>query len=178
MTKQHNDDRRAGTPCTPNDGAIRDRALQNTKADADDILTYMRDVIGGIADLEARANAEMAEVAARYGAWLNPLRDELAAREKEITALMKKNKELLFGGVIDVVNLPHGALIRNKEDKVSIPKTALLACEEQGFKEVIKIVKSLDRDAIEKWPDAKLTLIGAERKPKEEFKYTIKKSEG
>lgn len=172
--KQPNENRRAGTPCTPNDGAIRDRALQNTKADADDILTYMRDVIGGIANLEARANAEMAEVAARYGAWLNPLRDELAAREKELTTLMKKNKGVLFGGVIDVVNLPHGSLIRNLADKVSIPKTALAECKANGFTDVIKIVESLDRDAIEKWPDAKLTLIGAERKPKEEFKYSLK----
>jgi len=158
-----------------NTPSLEGRGLGRVKTDADDILTYMRDVIDGIADLEARANAEMAEVAARYGAWLNPLRDELAAREKEITALMKKNKELLFCGVIDVVNLPHGALIRNKEDKVSIPKTALKACKENKFNDVIKVVESLDRDKIEKWPDAKLTLIGAERKPKEEFKYTVKK---
>jgi len=36
------------------------------------------------------------------------------------------------------------------------------------------VVESLDRDAIEKWPDAKLVLIGAERKPKEEFSYNIR----
>jgi hypothetical protein len=34
-------------------------------------------------------------------------------------------------------------------------------------------VESLDRDAISKWPDAKLVLIGAERKQKEEFSYDI-----
>ena len=149
--------------------------MGRVKNEANDILTYMRDVIAEVADLEARANAEMAEVTARYGAWLNPLRDELAALEKGITTLMKKNKELLFGGVIDVVNLANGSLIRNLGDKVSIPKTALLECERQGFKDVIKVVKSLDRDAIEKWPDAKLVLIGATRGPKEEFKYTVKK---
>jgi phage host-nuclease inhibitor protein Gam len=151
------------------------KGLGRVKDEANDILSYMRDVIDGIADLEARANAEMEAVTARYGTWLNPLRDELAAREKELTTLMKKNKELLFGGVIDVVNLAHGSLIRNLGDKVSIPKTALAECEKLKFDDVIKIVKSLDRDAIEKWPDAKLTLIGAQRKTKEEFKYTLKK---
>jgi len=48
-------------------------------------------------------------------------------------------------------------------------------CEEQGFGEVVKIAKSLDREAIEKWPDERLFLIGAERKPKEEYSYDLKK---
>lgn len=144
---------------------------------ADELLSYLRDVSTGIADLEARANAEMEAVTARYGGLLNPLRDELAARGKELIALMKKNKAVLFDDT-DVVNLVNGSLIREKGDKVSIPKTALAECKQNKFLDVIKVVESLDRAAIEKWPDAKLTLIGAERKPKEEFKYTIKKSEG
>ncbi len=143
------------------------------KDKADEILAYMRDIVDGIADLEARANAEMAEITARYGHLLNPMRDEMAALEKEITALMKKNKGVLFDGT-DVVNLANGSLIREKGDKVTIPKNALEACKENGFDDVIKVVESLDRPAIEKWPDAKLVLIGAERKTKEEFKYSLK----
>ena len=46
---------------------------------------------------------------------------------------------------------------------------------DSDFGEVVKIVKSLDREAIEKWPDERLFLIGAERKPKEEFNYDLKK---
>lgn len=153
--------------------SLEGRGLGRVKTDADELLSYLRDVIGGIADLEARANAEMAEVAARYGGLLNPLRDELAARGKELIALMKKNKGILFDST-DVVNLMHGSLIRENGDKVTIPKTALEACKENKFTDVIKVVESLDRPAIEKWPDAKLTLIGAERKTKEEFKYTLK----
>ena len=147
--------------------------IQEIKTDADELLSYMRDVTEGIADLEARANAEMAEVTARYGAWLNPLRDELAARGKELIALMKKNKGVLFAGT-DVIDLTNGSLIRETGEKVSIPKTALETCEKLKFNDVIKIVKSLDRPAIEKWPDAKLVLIGAQRKAVEEYKYNIK----
>jgi phage host-nuclease inhibitor protein Gam len=143
------------------------------KEDANELLSYLRDVTEGIADLEARANAEMAEVTARYGAWLNPLRDELAARGKELIALMKKNKGVLFDGT-DVVDLVNGSLIREKGEKVTIPKTALAACKENKFTDVIKVVESLDRAAIEKWPDAKLLLIGAARKAVEELKYNIK----
>lgn len=143
------------------------------KEDANELLSYLRDVTEGIADLEARANAEMAEVTARYGAWLNPLRDELAARGKELIALMKRNKAALFDGT-DVIDLVNGSLIREKGEKVTIPKTALAACKENKFTDVIKVVESLDRAAIEKWPDAKLVLIGAERKTKEEFKYSLK----
>ena len=157
--------------------SLEGRGLGRVKEEADELLTYMRDVIDGIADLEARANAEMAEVAARYNGLLNPLRDEFAARGKELIALMKRNKAALFDGT-DVVDLVNGSLIREKGEKVTIPKTALAACKENKFTDVIKVVESLDRAAIEKWPDAKLVLIGAERKPKEEFKYTIKKSEG
>jgi hypothetical protein len=36
-------------------------------------------------------------------------------------------------------------------------------------------VESLDRDAIEKWPDERLFLIGAVRKPAEKFDYEISK---
>ena len=160
-----NTEQGVATPCS-----------EKVKTDANERLSYLRDVIDGIADLEARANAEMAEVAARYGAWLNPLRDELAARGKELIALMKKNKGLLFDGT-DVVNLAHGSLIRNEAEKVSIPRDALEACKGNGFDDVIKIVESLDRDKIEQWPDAKLVLIGATRKPKEEFKYSLKASD-
>jgi hypothetical protein len=116
----------------------------------------------------------MEVITARYNGLLEPLRGEKADLEKALIKLMKKNKGVLFDGT-DVVNLLHGSLIRETGDKVSIPKTALAACKENKFNDVIKIAESLDRPAIEKWPDAKLVLIGATRKPAEEFKYTIKK---
>lgn len=98
---------------------------------------------------------------------------DIETDEKALQSLMKKNKAVLFDGT-DVVNLPPGSLIHSKVDKVTIPKTALAACKGNHFNDVIKVVESLDRDAIEKWPDAKLVLIGAERKVKEEFSYNIR----
>jgi phage host-nuclease inhibitor protein Gam len=142
--------------------------------EANEKLLLVKHINERISDLEAKANAEMEAVLLPYKAFLDALQTDKAFLEKGLISLMKKNKGVLFEKT-DVINLPHGSLIRNKEDKVTIPKTALAACEEQKFTDVIKVVKSLDRDAIEKWPDAKLVLIGAERKPKEEFNYTVKK---
>lgn len=121
-------------------------------------------------------NAIVARYTPAFEANRAVLANDLEADEKALFSLMKKHKGLIFDGT-DVVNLPPGSLIHNKVDRVTIPKTALADCKAQGFQEVIKVVESLDRDAIEKWPDAKLVLIGAERKAKEEFKYSLKNSE-
>lgn len=118
-------------------------------------------------------NAIVARYTTAFEATRATLVVDLEADEKALQSLMKKNKAVLFDGT-DVVNLLPGSLIHSKVDKVSIPKTALAECKTQGFQDVIKTVESLDRDAIEKWPDAKLVLIGAIRKPKEEFNYSIK----
>ena len=150
------------------------RDLVKVKSQANEVLERLLFVSVQIEEMEKQAAIQMEVIANRYKGMLEPLQGEKDELEKGLISLMKKNKGVLFGGVIDVVNLPHGSLIRNKEDKVSIPKTALAECKAQGFKDVIKTVESLDRDKIEKWPDAKLVLIGAERKPKEEFKYTVK----
>jgi hypothetical protein len=89
---------------------------------------------------------------------------------------MKTYKHALFDGT-DVVALPHGMLVYSRTDKVTIPRdhAAVIAlCEDLEFGEAVKIAKSLDREAIEKWPDERLFLIGAERRPKEEFSYDLK----
>lgn len=141
---------------------------------ANEALATIKSLTDSISALESEANVEMAAITARYQARLESLRHKQTEVGKDLITLMKKNKAVLFDGT-DVVNLPPGSLIHSKVDKVTIPKTALAECEAQHFDDVIKIVKSLDRDAIEKWPDAKLVLIGAERKAKEEFSYDLKK---
>jgi len=141
---------------------------------ADGYLSEIAHYKGLIDELDARTAVEMADVKARYDRQMLPVK---ALMETAITAIMqtmKFNKAVLFDGT-DVVRLPNGSLIHHVAEKVSIPRDALARCEELGFDEVVKIAKSLDRDAVEKWPDERLILIGAERKPKEEFSYDLKK---
>jgi hypothetical protein len=65
--------------------------------------------------------------------------------------------------------------LHTKGQRVVIPKTALADCETLGFEDAIKTVKTILREVVEKWPDAKLFLIGAQRKPAEGFEYEIKR---
>jgi hypothetical protein len=148
--------------------------LLRVKDEADHRL---HEIIAHTAALEvfrSKYEAEIKEVTAKYAAKIEAYEALIKSADLALIQTMKKNKGVLFGDVIDVVNLMHGSLIREKGDHVTIPKTALAACKENKFTDVIKIVESLDRDKIEKWPDAKLTLIGAERKKKEEFKYNLR----
>lgn len=152
---------------------MKQRNMSDLLIVANEALARIRSLTDSISALESEANVEMAAITARYQARLESLRHKQTEVGKDLIVFMKKNKAVLFDGT-DVVNLPPGSLIHSKVDKVTIPKTALAECEAQHFDDVIKTVKSLDRDAIEKWPDAKLVLIGATRKPKEEFSYNIR----
>lgn len=142
---------------------------------ADDILAGIREITGAIGMLTGEYNAALEAMQSRFEERLKPLREDLSADEKALISLMKKEKRTLFADGIGTVRLANGSLIYNVEDKVSIPRDALAKCEALGFKDVVKIAKSLDRDAVEQWPDERLILIGAERKPKEEFSYDLKK---
>jgi phage host-nuclease inhibitor protein Gam len=144
---------------------------------ADDLLDNIRAAREIIDDLEREYLEVAARLKAEYETRLKPFREELAGDEKALLALMKACRDALFDGT-DVVYLSNGTLVHSRKDKVSIPRNhdAVIAlCEEHGFVDAVKIVKSLDREAIEKWPDERLFLIGAERKTREEFSYDLKK---
>lgn len=152
-------------------------SLQDLHGQADDLLENIKAFQGIIDDMTTEYNDAVARLKADYEAKLKPFKEDLATDEKTLVGLMKAGKKALFDRT-DVVYLPHGMLLYTKKDKVSIPRdhdAVIAICEEQGFGEVVKIVKFLDREAIEKWPDERLFLIGAERKPKEEFNYDLKK---
>ena len=142
------------------------------KRASDVALADIADCCKRIDALKAEAEASVQIIQANYGAMLTPLQSQLARDVSWLKDTMKSNKAVLFDGT-DIVRLPNGSLIHSVADKVSIPRDALARCVLLGFAEVVKIAKSLDRDAVEKWPDERLILIGAERKQKEEFSYDL-----
>ena len=135
-----------------------------------DMIGFNRAVIDR---LTANFNEEVSRLKAKYDQEFAPIKSDLVRDEKILLALMAVNKAVLFDGT-DIVRLSNGSLIHSVADKVSIPRDALARCKELGFAEVVKIAESLDREAVEKWPDERLILIGAERKQKEEFSYDLK----
>lgn len=123
--------------------------------------------------VEAAYNKEAELLQKKYKDQAQTHSEALTIAEQSLIKLMKKERHYLFiaGGVL---TLTHGSLIFNTKEKLRIPKNAVEKCEELGFDDAIKIIKQLDREVVEAWPDAKLVLIGADKKSVDEFGYTLK----
>jgi hypothetical protein len=150
-----------------------DISLEEAQGRADTLLADIIELQDSADRLLAERREAVAKVILQYDLQINPLMDMVFEDEKELKHLMKSAKLVIFDGR-DIVYLDHGNLLYSKGDKVTIPRDALDKCERQGFVDVIKVVKSLDREAIDKWTDEKLFLIGAERKPVETFNFEVK----
>jgi phage host-nuclease inhibitor protein Gam len=125
-----------------------------------------------LAELQDEAERRMAPIREVFSENIRADEAELKALEKELIGLMKANKGELFDRE-DQVNLDAGILLRGEEEKVKIPRDALEKIEAAGWNEAIKIAKSVDRGVVECWPDERLVVIGAERKPVESFSYEV-----
>jgi hypothetical protein len=99
--------------------------------------------------------------------------EAIAGMEKELIALMKKNKAQFFDGA-DQVTLENGILLYGREPKVTIPKNAVDRIEAQGWEDGLKRSVKIDREVISKWPAERLAVIGATRKEKETYSYELK----
>ncbi len=137
------------------------------------MLAYIRAVNEQVAGMEARAEEEMERVRERYEGPLAEARDKQRQAEKDLVALMKENRGVLFDGT-DQVDLKTGVLLHGEKDRVKIPRDAVERIEAQGWEEALKRAVSVDRGVVEKWPDERLIMIGAERKTVEVFDYELK----
>jgi len=144
------------------------------KAEAEMLLKVIAVCMESTQQIEAEHQAAVERIAAGFAARLAPVSRTLEDARKDLLALLRTEKRSLFGDG-DVVKLKNGSLLRQLFGRVQIPRDAIVKCEELDFTEVIRIAKSLDRAAVEKWPDERLLLIGATRKMKEEFSYNLTK---
>ncbi len=140
---------------------------------ADELLEELGLLRLELSDIEAQAEAELRAVRERYAANIDRYRSEIAAREKELKGLMKARDPEIFDGA-DKVTLRHGLLLRSEGYKVRIPRDALPKIEAQGWHEAIKVVKSINRDVVSKWPESRLVVIGAERHRVVNYEYELK----
>jgi hypothetical protein len=119
-------------------------------------------------EVEREARLEMERVKALYEERIRKRQKFLKTHEDSLVALMKRRQ--VFDGA-DKVTLASGVLLWLRAPKVSIPRDALQKMDALGWTDGIKVVRSIDRDALDKWPDTMLAQIGAERKEKEVFSY-------
>ena len=143
------------------------------REEADRLLDDIGKITARLQTAEVEAEAEIETVRAHFARSIDPLRDRLKELDKELITLMKSRQVPLFDGK-DTLKLLHGILLYNKEDKVSIPRDALLKIKLQGWKEAILIAESINRAVVEKWPDERLVMIGAKRKEKKTYSYEVK----
>lgn len=155
------------------DGKTAERPAGEVLRQADQLLAEIRVRQEEMSALEVEMLERIAKIRAEYEEELTPYRVLIAGADKALMQIMKMERQILFEKT-DVVNLANGSLIRSEGYRLTIPRDALEKAEQQGFTDVIRIAKSLDRDAVEKWDKEKLDLIGAERKPATKYSYEVK----
>ena len=150
---------------------MQDKAMLQ-KADA------LLERIGVLADtigmIENEAAAIIDKITKEYKEKLMPLKAEILTKDKTLLKLMRKSSAAIFAGA-DKVQILHGILFRSEKDKVTIPRNALALAIKLGLSDAYNVTNTLNRENIEKWPDDQLLLIGATRKPTEEYSYETSK---
>ncbi len=174
---------------TPPDAPDRTGVLQQ----ADDDLCEIADLNTTIAHLQEKCEMEQKKLLAKYAAEIAPFEAMKDRCAKDLLALMQAHKGLIWGDAAntalspephsEILRLENGELRYEVSTPVALPRKheALIATLENlgaGWKEAVKVKKSLDKDAVNAWPDDKLTVAGLERKgPVESFDYTLKEKE-
>jgi phage host-nuclease inhibitor protein Gam len=118
------------------------------------------------ADLEAREICDEAKARA------NESKTPLEARYKELEAALKKwatmNKSALFAER-KTLDLAFGVIgfravtIIKQINKVTEAET-LAKLQQLGFRDAIRVIEEVNKEAMEGWPDERLTLVGCERR--------------
>jgi len=140
---------------------------------AEEHLFEIRMARAEVVIIEENAEKQIRAVKGQFANALGIIQARLKAHEDGLMLLMKDNKTALFAER-DKVSLTNGALLYQKGDKVTIPKTALAKIEAAGWgDEAIKTVKSVIREVVEKWSAERLAVIGARRRPTESYNYEV-----
>ncbi|RLC25049.1 MAG: hypothetical protein DRH56_06040 [Deltaproteobacteria bacterium] len=118
------------------------------------------------------AEAELERIREKYRPEIDHLETAIKRLDKELKTLMKKSDPDIFDGD-EQVALDNGLLLRTEAEKVRIPRDALARIEARGWTEAVRVAKSVDRGVVSQWPDARLAVIGAERRAVVEYNYEI-----
>jgi len=122
--------------------------------------------------LDAEYGREMDALKKKYEDMVSIHERKLSVLDKALNVLVKRNQAVIFDGN-DRVDLSHGALLRSIEERVRRARGVLERLEALGMTGAVKVVKSVDWDQLEKWPDARLMEVGTERVRKEVFSYDV-----
>lgn len=145
-------------------------------AEAEWMLGEIRSTTEKLRRQEADAEAALAAMRQKWTAQSQPYRERLRWLDKEIRNLITENRGEFFGESESArVELRNGYLqfevFRYVKKARAVTPEKL---EQLGYIEAVKIVKSVDWDALAVWPEWRLKEVGTERKTKEVYGYGVK----
>jgi phage host-nuclease inhibitor protein Gam len=161
-----------------------EKKRQAAQPDAAAQAVVIMDIIVHQQQLKATHETALAEDIARIKSNYAPIIDKataaIAAGEKELNRLMKKHRPALFDLPAETGSarrdLAGGhALIYSVVRRVRKIKGMLRKLKLAGMKKQIKVVESVDWDAVDALDDDLLVQLGTARELKETFAYEIKK---
>lgn len=140
---------------------------------ADDALRRMAELDRSLGDIRARMNEEIDRTKATMAAEAEPLEAERKGLELALEMFAEGNK-VLFEGKARSVDLTFGrigfrlaaglrVLARRTWDNV------LEQVKAMGRMDAIRIKEELDKQVLERWPDAALAAVGVSRTVRDKF---------
>lgn len=140
---------------------------------ADELLREIAQSHAAITALRVELQARLDAVIAEYKDGIDALSARLDSADHAVRRFAKRHSEELFAES-DRVELRYGALMHAVERRVRRTRDMLERLESLGAVEAIKIAKSVDWDAVDKWPDERLVEAGTERVRKDVYCYETK----
>jgi phage host-nuclease inhibitor protein Gam len=140
--------------------------------EADELLAKAAHLTGALKTAMDAFQIEHDKLVMKHKEHIAPVKHALEVLERQIKAYAKKHRVDLFEGR-DRIDLAYGALLRKEESHVRKIRDMLQRLEDAGANDGIKIIKSVDWDAIEGWTDERLIEVGTERVKAESFAYEI-----
>ena len=132
-----------------------------------------------IAEINSEYEVKTKAITEYYSGVLAPIEDEHKAHTKALQALIRKRAGELFDhpdSAEDKVYTALGVALRQVGEKLKASKQTLALCEKQGFVDVVKIAKTLDRAKLATYPADKLALVESEMKDFVEYGFEMKEA--
>ena len=147
--------------------------MSDPKKDVDRILRDIAINKGLLQACQDRAAADIQKINQRYAPEIRRLTQIVAAGEKKLERLVKKNRSTILNGE-DRADLTNGSVMLKTERRVKQIKGMLKKLKEAGLTAAIKVAREVvDWDCVQKFNDATLERLGTKRIEKDLFSYEL-----
>jgi phage host-nuclease inhibitor protein Gam len=145
------------------------------------ILDNISDLKKSLAAIEKQMGLDIEKIKAQYEDRIVRLKTDIWTSEKDLLKACKKYHQDIFGGLnIDqgaTVAFASGTVFAAMITRVKRARSVMGRIEETGKDELLKIIKKVDWDEVEKLSDADLAELGTERIKEVNYDYELKRKE-